>query len=196
LSSVLARDNLHLGPLVISNAAAKRVARGLRHLEAYLRRVLILMALTIEPSLKPNLRENSPKSPKTPRNGRSEAALRLLERRAPPPDFYALQERPRSPKDTRPKQVPAKPFIDRLAAIKALIEAPHARARRLAYALHRRRPGPMLAPDIGRGLVPSRLGTELSATYNGLGHAITTQSRARPPPLPPVPKLPPKIRVL
>ncbi|MEM1087914.1 MAG: hypothetical protein AAGH90_09295, partial [Pseudomonadota bacterium] len=54
LASVTARDHLQLNPATITKAAAKRLRQGLRQIEAYLRRVLILMALMLEPGLKPN----------------------------------------------------------------------------------------------------------------------------------------------
>ncbi|MEO0983092.1 MAG: hypothetical protein AAFX03_10620, partial [Pseudomonadota bacterium] len=69
-SNVLTRDDAHLAPKVITKAAAKRLRRGIRALEAFVRRVLILLALELEPGLKPSDKEpcgyRYPKRPRGP----------------------------------------------------------------------------------------------------------------------------------
>ena len=92
--------------------------------------------------------------------------------------------------------VQAAPLLARLSALKALLDAPDARARRLAFHLARRRPGPIIPPCLNQPGVPRRYGTELSAIYDALAQAIWTAGRARPPPLGPAPKLGPRIRRL
>jgi len=71
---VLARDHLQLVPDRISRAASARARAGIRILESWLRRLLILMALALEPGLKPRSgehvltrdgREKPPKTTKT-----------------------------------------------------------------------------------------------------------------------------------
>lgn len=47
-AKVLSRDNLHLGPREVSRAAVLRLKQGILALEAYLRRVLFLLALQFE----------------------------------------------------------------------------------------------------------------------------------------------------
>ncbi|MEO0983878.1 MAG: hypothetical protein AAFX03_14640, partial [Pseudomonadota bacterium] len=69
-SNVLTRDDAHLAPKIITKAAAKRLRRGIRALEAFVRRVLILLALELEPGLKPSDKEpcdyRYPKRPRGP----------------------------------------------------------------------------------------------------------------------------------
>ncbi|MEL8055238.1 MAG: hypothetical protein AAGK66_03725 [Pseudomonadota bacterium] len=196
LAKITTRDDLHLAPPTITKAAAKRLRQGLRHLEAYLRRVLIFMALMLEPSLKPNLKEYVKTHTGRPRPKGAKSTLRVLDRLVPPTDFESLRSHPRRQKQDTLTEIPTAPLLEKLARLKALIETPDARARRLAYALNRRRPGLLLAPNLNQNRVPNRLGTEISAIYDGLGHSILTRSRARPPPLPPVPRAGPRIRYI
>ncbi|MEL8055756.1 MAG: hypothetical protein AAGK66_06360, partial [Pseudomonadota bacterium] len=108
--------------------------------------------------------------------------------------FKALRAHPKRPNTGR-AQVPARPLIEQMKALRTLMANPDARARKLAWTLARRRPGLMLAPG-AHDAVKNRHGTEVSATYTAMGHAILQLSRARPPPLGPVPRPPPRIRVL
>ncbi|MEM0986116.1 MAG: hypothetical protein AAGJ32_07710, partial [Pseudomonadota bacterium] len=48
---VLGRDDLHLAPDFLTRAAAARLKAGIAMLESWIRRVLILLALEIEPTL-------------------------------------------------------------------------------------------------------------------------------------------------
>ena len=94
------------------------------------------------------------------------------------------------------QQVLAAPLLARLFELCRLIEDPQARARRLAFHLARRRPGPLLAPDLATSRMPARFGTEISALYAGFASAIARLSQARPPPLGPLPIFPPRIRAV
>ena len=94
-------------------------------------------------------------------------------------------ERPAGP-------VPARGLLQRLSALKAILDNPEPRARRLAWSLARNRPGILLAAQ-GRA-VPARWGTEPSALYTAMGFAISQTSRAPPPPLGPRPRAGPRIR--
>ncbi|MEL6387759.1 MAG: hypothetical protein AAFR00_10435, partial [Pseudomonadota bacterium] len=88
------------------------------------------------------------------------------------------------------------PLLGRLAALKALVDAPARRARRLAFYLARRRPGLLLAP-VYRGPASGRvLGRDPAAVFEGMAAAITERSRARPPPLGPAPHPGPRLRWL
>ena len=185
VARVLSQDNLHLGPSLISPAAAGRLKAGLRALEAYLRRVLILLALQLEPGL--------------PRDTRPRTIYaRALRKPATRPHFRLLSAQrgftPFAVSDANGTQpIPQKsailaaPYLTRLRTLKSLLDAPTARARRLAFHLARRRPGPIFTPDAGGTNLPRRYGTEVSAIYTSL---------ARPPPLGPMPREGPRIRLL
>lgn len=191
---VLSRDDMQLAPRLISRAAARRLKSGLRALEAYLRRVLLLIALQMEPGLIPD--ETTPVAGPRPRRFRlSRSDLRIFPsaREWSGTEPFAPGRRGFAP---RGLAVPAAPYLSRLAALGRLIDAPEARARRLAWVLARRRVGLVRAPGRGPGDVPLRYGTEVSALYRALAPAILNASRARPPPLGPKPKPPPRIRVL
>ena len=193
---VTVRDNLHLSPDLLSRSVARRLRQGLRHLEAFVRRLLILLALALEPGLQPTLRvapmvrRDAKKKPKTSNR------FRVYPLDLASPDWPDLSAALRTRGEGPGGPVPAAPLLARLSALRALIDAPQARARRLAYMLARKRPGLLLAPDLGREAVPPRLGTEIFSIYRAMGREITVRSRARPPPLPPVPRRPPRVRLL
>ncbi|MEM1036278.1 MAG: hypothetical protein AAGI14_05915 [Pseudomonadota bacterium] len=199
--AVIARDNLHLAPALISKAAARRVRRGIKAIEAYLRRVLLLLALQIEPEL---ARENRAR-PIYGRKGPRRAAKRpLLSLKAFPKEgidfalsdkIMDLQASNRGACSPHPTPVPARPYLARIAALRELMNDPYTRARRLAWHIARRRPGFLLAPG-AQDAVRNRYGTEFSALYTAMGAGIPARSRARPPPLGPAPRPPPRIRVL
>jgi len=190
---VLARDHLQLVPDRISKAASVRARAGIRILESWLRRLLILMALALEPGLEPRpgehvlTRDWREKPYKTARKPRFQ-----IFRDAPEADFTALAD----PWRTRPEPVrgpvPAKRLLQRLSALKALLDDPAPRAKSLAWSLARHRPGVLVAPQ-GRAM-PARWGAEPSALYTAMGFSISEASRARPPPLGPRPRAGPRIR--
>ncbi|MDJ0920010.1 MAG: hypothetical protein QNI84_02710 [Henriciella sp.] len=197
---VLSRDEAQLAPLTLTQAAARRMRQGLRALEAFLRRVILCLALQIEPNL-----------PRTDRFAR-------IKTRKDQPDIWVqpnaltgfcvfrgerdfdpwAEIAPAMDSGWRQPAPPAyaAPLLARLTALKTLAQDPMARARRLAWHIARYRPGPMFAPDAFRSLVPRRYGTELSAVYDGMRYTILTASEARPPPLGPRPKPGPRIRRL
>ena len=188
---LLSRDGLNLRPALLSQAAARRLRAGLRALAAFLRRVLIVLALGLEPGLK--LRG----AVRRPRRRRALSPVFALQFRvfvgegAWPASGFDFARAPR-----RNGPVLAAPLLAQLAALGALLSDPQARARRLAFHLARERPGPLLAPQIGRACLPTRFGTELSALYHGLAAEIAEASRARPPPLGPLAWPGPRIRSL
>ena len=196
LARVVSRDNLQLAPSQLSKAAAARLRQGIRALEAYLRRVLFCLALALEPNLTPETRARNPRERKPVFV--SKPYFALLTSQADCPDFAELLHDPwADPKPRPPRGLPvfAAPLLARLSALKALLEAPTGRAKRLAFHLARRRPGWLMPP--GREAdVPRRWGTELSALYTSMAHLIVEASKARPPPLGPVPSMPPRIRRL
>ncbi|MEM9938590.1 MAG: hypothetical protein AAF768_07075 [Pseudomonadota bacterium] len=196
IARVVSRDDLQLAPVSLSKAAAARLKRGIRALEAYLRRVLLCLALAIEPDLEPDNRPRNPCACKPNLNQRP--GFNVLGHPLDCPDLSHLVRgfwADPKPNPLRGEPVLAAPLVARLNALKTLLEAPAERAKRLAFFLARRRPGPLLAP--GRNAdVPRRWGTELSMLYEGMVETIRKLSQARPPPLGPVPLMPPRIRML
>ena len=194
-ADITARDDLQLRPAVLSRAAARRLKAGLRALEAYVRRLLLLLALQLETALPQADRPRNPRAP-APRQSARSCGLRVFAGEHDPPDNL------RDWQGAIPAECPphggvqAAPLMARLTALKALIAAPDARARRLAFHLSRRRPGLLLASDAGNAQLPRRFGTEVSMLYAALAPAILAASRARPPPLGPAPRPGPRLRRL
>lgn len=194
-AQVLSRDNLHLAPALLSRAAAQRLRAGLRALEAFVRRLFILLALSLEPGLKPDLRER----PLRAQSGKSRAqshSFRIFQGETALPDHWP-DHWPDPARDWLPTNpIHSAPLLVRLSALKALLDAPEVRARRLAFHMARHRPGLIIPPGSDHTGVPRRYGTEASAIYQAMAQAIYTAGRARPPPLDPVPRPGPRIRRL
>ena len=209
-SAISAGGDAHLAPVRLSGAATGRLRAGIAALESWLRRVLILLALELEPALQP---------------GRPYAKYRRRRRLAPrrhslrifpsgrPLDAATRDRLRRLPRGRRwqagfgadlsggagssgQPSVWAAPLLARLSALRDLVEAPEARARRLAWHLARRRPGRFRAPRYTGPRSGRLFGTETGALHDGLGHAIFEASRARPPPLGPATRLGPRLRQL
>jgi len=193
-AAVIGRDDVYLGPDRVSRAAAARLRAGIAALESWLRRVLILMALQIEPDLVPPRPYAKTRRPR--RLGPLRPRFRVFLPGAPP-DLAARERLRKAGRRAGPGgRVWTGPLLARLAALRALVEAPEARARRLAWHLARRRPG-RLTPPAYRGPASGRLfGTETGALHDGLYQAICERSRARPPPLGPAARLGPRLRQL
>ncbi|GBF57850.1 hypothetical protein PbB2_01520 [Candidatus Phycosocius bacilliformis] len=192
-SHVLAKDNLWERPHFVRKAVAARLRAGVRALEAFLRRILILMALDLEHELiaKPqveNLRRKKARKPSVRTPGFRVFPAPFL----PHPDTLAQRFEALSaavtgqarPFNFAPAPVPIGHWLRRLDLLQAIAADPEAKAKRLAYSLARRRPGPMLAPE-ERPRIMARRGHEISATFDAMGFQITQKSRSRPPPLPP-----------
>ncbi|GAB5457433.1 MAG: hypothetical protein Hens3KO_04630 [Henriciella sp.] len=192
---VVSRDNVHLSPPLLSRAAAARLRAGIRVLEAFLRRVILLLALELEPSLRPD-----------PRPLVTYARLRKARAFAPCLRIFSDArdwpgiDLPLSPENTRGphpfSKVPAEPMLASLSHLKTLLAAPETRARRLAFYLARYRPGLLAPPGLGQRGVPSRYGSEPGTLYLSMGTAIIKAGRHRPPWLGPRPRAGPRIRCL
>ncbi len=184
------------GPDRFSRAAARRLKAGLRVAEAYLRRLLMLRALAVEPDLSGFAGEMSyklsgsgrPKPASVPAQARG-YRFRMFPNSRPAPVGLSPRSGPAAP-------VPAAPILQRVSVLQALYSEPEKRARRLAFFLSRRRPGILPAPGIDRPSIPRRYGTELSGLYDSFCLSIHTASRARPPPLGPLCGKGPRIRRL
>jgi hypothetical protein len=179
VAAVHTRDNLHLRPPLAPKAVAARLAGGLRVLRAFLRRLIILIALDMEwtlvdtrgPMRRPHGRKSVPASTGFALKGLGahKASSWLAEGgvgRKPPAlihlgKLYAQ--------------------LDYLAKVAA---NPMARAKRLAFHLARTHQGMIIAPEVSRRIA-GRWGTEVSAVFDAMAAAILTKSRSRPPPLSP-----------
>jgi hypothetical protein len=190
-------------PALAAKAVAARMAAGLRVIEAYLRRVLIVLALALEPTLvdiqKPLRRPHGRRMKARSFHfvvldsgacGLSEGWLEALEARR--------SHRHKAPLTGR-TPVAMGHFYRRLDLLAAIAADPLARARRLAFRLALSRPGPILPPD--RDMPPPRLlrrlwGTQTSTTFSLMGHEILARSRARPPEMTPIRRHGPSLLVL
>jgi hypothetical protein len=201
-SRLLSRDGLSGFPDLISKAAAARLRAGLRVIEAFLARLLVLMALAIEPTLTHVERPERRPRDRKPRTRGFTFRVFPRELLGDGPEL-SLSENwsgrsnggPFDRPAAGPAPVPTRALFERLARLRLIAEAPEARARRLAFHMARTRPGVMLPPRHRPG-VPNRWGVEASALYTAMGQGIVTASRSRPPPLPPPKVARPTISLL
>ncbi|MEM8615531.1 MAG: hypothetical protein AAGF20_01210 [Pseudomonadota bacterium] len=125
---VLVRDDLHLGPLLLTAAVAARLRSGLRALEAYVRRLLILLALKMEPDLKPDNRPCVIRMAQGKRATESKSFPLFSGENAFPDSLFSAPD----PWAERPAKtaapIYAAPLLERLKILKDLLEAPQARA--------------------------------------------------------------------
>jgi hypothetical protein len=186
-SAVTTRDNLHLRPVVSTKAVAGRLVTGLILLRAYLRRLIILIALKLEWSLvdkrgvmkRPHGRKMTPTSAKL--------SLTCLDSVQVSP--WLNSDGPKfkkghAPTFDQPVPVNMSGLYAQLDFLSAIAANPLAKAERLAFHLARRREGIIVAP-LGPKRVAGRWGTQVRATYDALSDFILIESRSRPPPLPP-----------
>jgi hypothetical protein len=189
---VIGASELMGRPAFVRKAVAARLRKGVRALEAFLRRILILMALDIEPDLVARLqRENLARAKERKVRART-AFLRIF----PTPDgahtfdfkqrFGALCASDLFPYAAAlpPQTVPIGRWLVQLDHLQTIIGDPIAKARRLAFSLARRRHGLLMAPP-QHPRVMAGCGTEPNAMYDAMAFQIMQKSRSRPPPLPP-----------
>ncbi len=189
---ILGRDGLMYRPTWGTKAIAGRMRTGLRAMTAFLRRILILMALQMEPDLvhiqrpEPMPRRKGKKVFRVP-------SFRLqiypTQYYRPLPDFFDP-----SPWDTprykapivrqHQTQVSMSALFNQLDHLCAIAKDPLAKAKRLSFALARSRPGIIFAP-LENNVTMRRWGLEPSAMYDAMGYRIGHNSATRPPPLPP-----------
>jgi hypothetical protein len=191
VAGVTTRDDFHIRPPLARRAVAARLVSGLRLLRAFLRRLIILIALELEWGLVD--RRGAMKRPHGRKSKSSCAGLSLNgldTHTASPwpgsdgPHFKTAQgQAPSTPISVDMTKLYAQ--LDFLAAIAA---NPIARAKRLAFRLARYHPqiwhGIIMAPK-GPPRIGGRWGTQVSASFDAMAAAIITGSRNRPPPLPP-----------
>jgi hypothetical protein len=190
-AAVNTRDNLHLRPSVASKAIAARMASGLRLLRAFLRRLIILIALDLEWNLVD--KRGVMKRPHK-RKSKSSAGFALggldphkvspwLNAKGPnfKPVLLACDEDGRS----TPVPVDMTKLYAQFAFLAGIATNPMAKAKRLAFHLARTQQKIIIIPPKGPQRIAGRWGREVSASYNAMAGSIMTVSRNRPPPLPP-----------
>jgi hypothetical protein len=194
---VRARDRLYLRPPLACKAVAARLRSGLIVLRAFVRRLIILMALEMEWGLVDKREEM--KRPHG-RKSLSRAALTLTAFDSPNASPWESGYGPSF--KTKPKAIyftPQPVDMARLYAqldyLSKLAANPMAKAKRLAFHLSRTYKGIIMAPR-GPERIAGRWGTEVSASYDAMACSIMTKSRSRPPPLPPPRNQWPMVTVL
>jgi hypothetical protein len=128
--------------------------------------------------------------------GKSHSFPIFIGERAPPDIISDPWAKPAPRNREYGRMIPAGPLIAHFHYLKMLLEQPEKRARHLAFQLARRRPGLVIPPGLNQKGVPNRYGTEVSALNDAMAQGIWNASRARPPPIGPVPRPPPRIQRL
>ena len=188
VAAVNTRDNLHLRPALARKAVAARLASGLRVLRAFLRRLIILIALDMEWSLVDT--RGVMKRPHGRKSASSCAGFSLKGLDADKASPWRYGDGPQF-NTVRDKQGHSTPIPVDMAKLYAQLDFlagiaanPLAKAKRLAFHLARTQQGIIMAPE-GPKRLAGRWGTEVRASFDAMAASIITQSRNRPPPLPP-----------
>jgi hypothetical protein len=181
---VTTRDNLHIRPDFASKAVAARLASGLIVLRAFLRRLIILIALELEWGL---VDKRGPMKRPHKRKSTSTSGFSLGGLEAPIASPWlngGIQFTPKPKSDGIPMPVNLAKLYAKLDYLSKLAANPLAKAKRMAFHLARTYEGIIIAPK-GPKRIAGRWGTQVRAYYRVLEVSIITQSRTRPPPLPP-----------
>jgi hypothetical protein len=189
---VIGNSDLMGRPDFVSKAVAARLRAGVRALEAFLRRVLILMALDIEPDLVAKIQRENLARAKARKVRVKKPSLRIYPN-ADRPQAYDFEQRfgapctsdlPSHAAALAPVTVPIGRWLAQLDYLHAVIKDPIAKARRLAFSLARQRHGLLMAPSQHSRVMRGQ-GTECTAIFSAMAFQIIQKSRTRPPPLPP-----------
>lgn len=185
--TVLTRDRLEMRPDWGRKAVARRLGSGLRVLGAWLRRLLVLMALALEPDL--TVREQPLRRP----HGRkTQARMRFAVWTADTvlPEDLGCRSGAAAGSGLPGGRIGMSGPVElgrlyrQLDLMAAILADPLPRARRLAIHLARNKPD-MLLPPAGPRRIAGRWGREISASFDAMAVSIMAQARVRPPPLPP-----------
>ncbi|MEN9856803.1 MAG: hypothetical protein RLZZ157_1929 [Pseudomonadota bacterium] len=186
-AAVSTRDNLHLRPPVARRAVAARLVSGMRLLRAFLRRLVILIALDLEWGLIDTRGAMTRPHGRVAKSASAKLSLQCLDA-----DKVSLWLKGNGPNfKSAIKQMPVTPISVDMAKLYAELDFlagiaanPIAKAKRLAFHLARTRQGIIMAPA-GPWRIAGRWGTQVSAAFDAMAGSIMTVSRSRPPPLPP-----------
>lgn len=201
VAAVTARDNLHLRPALARQAVAMRLRSGMVVLRAFLRRLIILMALELEWTLVDKRGEM--KRPHK-RKSKSSAAIHIqgLDMQGASPWLNADGPQFRAKVKTGytgPVEIDMSKLYAQLDYLAKIATSPIAKAKRLAFHLARtydyNSKGMIIAPQ-GPRRIAGYWGMQVSAGFDSMAAAILTKSKNRPPPLPPPRLLWPTILVL
>jgi hypothetical protein len=184
-SMVNTRDQLHLRPDWASKAVATRMRSGLIVLRAFLRRLVILIALKMEWDL---VDKRGPMKRPHGRIGKVCVTFSLGGLEAPIASPWLNGGIHFKTGNRQAQSIATDVNMAKLYAqldfLSKIATDPTAKAKRLAFHFARTYEGLMMAPQ-GPKRIAGRWGTEVRASYDAIAAAIITQSRNRPPPLPP-----------
>jgi hypothetical protein len=188
VAAVITRDNLHIRPPFASKAVAVRLVSGMRLLRAFLRRLIILIALEMEWHLVDTRGEmKRPHGRKSKTSACAKLSLTCFDADKVSP--WLNSDGPQFNKDDKqrravPIAIDMTKFYAQLDFLSKIAANPVAKAKRLAFHLARQRHGIIMAPQ-GPPRIAGRWGTQVSASFDAMAASIITKSRNRPPPLPP-----------
>jgi hypothetical protein len=186
VAAVTTRDNLHLRPALARKAVAARLRSGMIVLRAFLRRLIILIALEMEWHLvdtrgamkRPHGRKSKSTAGFTLQGLDAQGVSPWLN--AAGPQFKIIDKQVRNPR----VEINMANLYAQLDYLSKLAANPIAKAKRMAFHLARTHEGIIMAPS-GPKRIAGRWGTQVSASYDGIAESVMTKSRNRPPPLPP-----------
>jgi hypothetical protein len=194
-AAVNTRDELHLRPQFARKAVAARLVSGLMVLKAFLRRMILLIALDLEWTLVDMRGEMKRPHGRKAKSSATRLNLRILDADKPSPwsggncpkFVIAKMYEPRQVRDHRynpPVFIDMAKLYAQLTFLAGIASNPVPKAKRLAFHIARTREGIIMAPE-GPKRIAGRWGTEVNAQFWAMGYAIMTKARSRPPPLPP-----------
>ena len=191
LAAVNTRDNLHIRPPLACKAVAARLASGMRLLRAFLRRLIILIALDLEWNLVDTRGEMKRPHKRPSKSSSASFSLKGLDAdkvspwlNSDGPQFKTVLQTGDGQAYTLPVPIDMAKLYAQLDFLGKIAANPLAKAKRLAFHLARTRQGIIMAPE-GPQRIAGRWGTEVRASFDAMAASIITQSRNRPPPLPP-----------
>jgi hypothetical protein len=194
VAAVTTRDNLHLRPALARQAVAARLRSGMIVLRAFLRRLIILIALEMEWTLVDKRGEMKRPHGRKSKSSAGFSLQGLDTHKVSPwlnavgPQFKPVFKSADAYRNYAPVEINMAKLYAQLDYLAGLAADPAAKAKRLAFHLARsydyNKHGIIMAPA-GPKRIRGRWGTEVSASFDAMAHSIITKSRNRPPPLPP-----------
>jgi hypothetical protein len=191
VAAVTTRDSLHIRPALARQAVAARLRSGMIVLRAFLRRLIILIALELEWGLvdtrgkmkRPHKRKSKSSSPGCSLQGLdTQGASPWLN--ADGPNFKPVVKTDHIRGYNTPVMIDMAKLYAQLDYLAGLAADPLAKAKRLAFHMARNYEGIIIAPE-GPKRIAGRWGTQVSASYTAMAWSIMNQSRNRPAPLSP-----------